>query len=440
MKSQDSIAELVKKAGVVGAGGAGFPTHVKMEASADTVIANGVECEPCLANDKTLMTLFPEKIMEGLDYLASSTGAKRKVAALKKKYSEQADTLKKTDPGIEILNMPDYYPAGDEVEIVKSTVKATVPQAGLPLAVGAVVNNVETLFNISNAAQGIPVTDKYLTVCGEVTNPAVLNVPIGTPISDVITACGGSTISDPAIYTGGPMMGEISSPEASVTKTTSGIFVLPQDHYLITIRSIRMNHIIRQAQAVCTDCKLCTDICPRYLLGHDIEPHKIMRVISHQMTDREREVSSAFLCCFCGACEYACPVHLSPRRVYDRMRQMLIADGIQFTGGEGLLQDHPTREFRRIPSKRLASRLGLSKYSKTIKFAESVKITPNIVRIPLRMHIGLPSEPVVQAGARVIKGELIAAIPEGKLGANIHASIDGKVVEIDETAITLAAE
>ena len=440
MKINDGIAEMVKKAGVVGAGGAGFPTHVKMQSSVDTVIANGVECEPLLANDKTLMINYPESILKGLDILAQSVGAKRKIIALKKKYSEPRAAFEKEKSGAEILDMPDYYPAGDEVEIVKKAMGKTVPPGGLPLHIGAVVNNVETLHNIAQAAENIPVTDKYITVCGEVAVPSVLKVPVGALIADVISACGGAKIEHPAIYTGGPMMGEISSPDSSVTKTTSGIFVLPEDHYLINIRSIRMEYIIRQAQAVCTDCKLCTDICPRYLLGHDIEPHKIMRVISHQMINKEREADSAYLCCFCGACEYACPVHLSPRRVYVRMRDMLISEGIEFAGGEGLFSDHPNRVYRRIPSKRLVSRLGLSKYDKPVKFDESTAVSLEKVVIPLKQHIGLPALPVIRQGARVIKGELIAEIPEGKLGANIHASIDGRVSSVDDINITLEAE
>lgn len=434
------IVEAVRKAGVVGAGGAGFPTHVKLSANVGFAIANGVECEPILAHDKFVMSSNPGGVVKGLDLLALAVGAKKKYIALKKKYSSVGDILLKHGADFEIFLMDDYYPAGDEIEIVREITGSIIPEAGLPLDIGAVVNNVETLINIADAVEGRPVTRRTITVCGEINKPSVVRVPIGIKIKDVISLCGGAKVENFAVYTGGPMMGMREDPENPVTKTTTGIFVLPVDHYLIQVRSIRIEHIIRQAQAACTDCKLCTEVCPRYLLGHAIEPHKIMRTVSLQLKGMNREVLSAFLCCFCGACEYACPMWLSPRRVYEQTRDFLLEEGVEFPKNEHELVDNPNRMNRRIPSARLLSRMGLSKYNIDMKMLNLDGFVPDEVHIPLKQHIGEPAVPVVSESDRVAEGEMIGEISEDKLSARIHSSIDGTITRVTNKMITVRAK
>ncbi|MBC8205149.1 SLBB domain-containing protein [bacterium] len=431
-------AEKVKAAGVVGAGGAGFPTHVKLQTAVDIVIANGAECEPLLGSDRAVMVKYPDKILQGLQLLAESTGARRKIIAVKKKYSEAIKVFQSCNSGCEFALLPDYYPAGDEVEIIKFALGEIVPERGLPLDVGAVVDNVETLMNIASAVEGIPVTRRYVTVCGEVKNPSVISVPIGASVKDTLDRCGGITIDDPVVYLGGPMMGTISGTDAPVTKTTTGIFILPDDHFLIQTRSITYKHIIRQAQAACTSCRLCTDACPRYLLGHDIEPHKIMRTISLKMNERTDEMMSAYLCCFCGVCEYACPMRLSPRRVYEKTLEYLMSESVEFNKKNSPPSEHPMRQYRRIPGARLMTRMGLDKYNKKLRFDDS-EWTPQEVKIPLKQHIGFPAEPVVSISSKVLKGELLGEIPAGKLSARIHSSIDGTVTEVNTEYVKVRA-
>jgi Na+-translocating ferredoxin:NAD+ oxidoreductase RnfC subunit len=404
----------------------------------ETVIANGAECEPLLAQDKATMLHQPQAVVEGLNLLAQAVGAKRKIIAVKKKYNSATTALEKFKDDCEILTLPDYYPVGDEVEIIKLATGKTVPEDGLPLDVGVVVDNVETLANIAQAIKGEAVTARWVTVCGEVKVPQVMKAPIGVKISDVVGLCGGSLIENPAFYIGGPMMGAVVEGDFPVSKTLTGVFVLPPEHPLLVKRALRMAWILRQAQSACTDCRLCTDSCPRFLLGHDIEPHKIMRIVSLSMEGRTREVLSAHLCCFCGVCEYACPMSLSPRRVYEKTWEQLNREGITFPHIRRDLQTHPMRAFRRIPSGRLLSRLGLNKYNVEVKY-DDTKWSPKEVTILLKQHIGAPAEAIVSAGDKILRGQVIGEIPEGKISARVHSSIDGQVIAVKDEKITVRA-
>ena len=432
------LVAAVRDAGVVGAGGAGFPTQVKMRALAGTVIANGAECEPLLSHDRANMTHHPDKVVRGLEVLSEAVGARRKVIAIKDKYTDAKQALDEINNSFEICPLPDYYPVGDEVEIVKHVVGDTVPENGLPLDIGVVVDNVETLMNIADAVEGIAVTHRYVTVCGEVVNPKVLRVPVGTKIIDAVKLCGGVTTDQPKYYIGGPMMGRMVEADEPIIKTTTGVFVLPEDHFLIQKRSLRIEHILRQAQSACTDCRLCTDSCPRFLLGYDIEPHKIMRTVNFAMEGMTREVMSAHLCCSCGVCEYACPMWLSPRRVYEKTLDFLKDEGVDFDKRERELAEHPMRKFRRIPSSRLLFRMGLAKYDVEMEYDESDWM-PDEVVIPMLQHIGAAAEPVISGGDKVLRGEVIGEIPTGELGARVHASIDGAVTSVNKSGIVIKA-
>ncbi|RJP77352.1 MAG: electron transport complex protein RnfC [Candidatus Zixiibacteriota bacterium] len=425
------IARTAREAGVVGAGGAGFPTHVKLAATGiDTVVANGAECEPLLANDQAVMTHRTPELLEGLDLAARAVGATRKVIAIKAKRGGIIAHLQSRagTQTAEIFKLADYYPAGDEQEIVREVTGRRVPEGGIPPDVGVLVQNVETLVNLARSVRGQPVTRRVLTVAGEVRHPGVVDVPLGMSAREVIAACGGATCDDPVLYAGGPMMGEIrDSLDTPVIKTTSGFFVLPADNFLRQKRSIPLRHILRQAQSACTNCMQCTEVCPRYLLGHKIRPHKIMNAVTLGLSYQSDVIMESFLCMFCGMCEYACPMWLSPRRVYQEVRAGLISRGIRFQRTEKETQDHPMRRFRRTAPDRLVRRYELSGYARKTPDPAILELQASTVRLPTRQGTGSPAVPVVHEGDRVTAGQVIGDIPEGKLGARLHASITGKV-------------
>lgn len=446
-----SFIDTVKDAGIVGAGGAGFPTHVKLNAKAEYFIVNAAECEPLIETDKYLCRTFADQIVEAITATAAHIGASRKVIALKGKYKEEIASLKaaidRAHADIEIFEMPTFYPAGDEQTMVQMVTGRSVPERGLPLDVGAVVDNVGTMLNLYEALHGAPVTEKYLSVVGEVKEPIMLKVPIGTPVTECIAAAQ-PTISDYAIILGGPMMGKIPADdkaiaEAVVTKTTGNIIVLPKDHYLFQRASLPLDTIKRQARAACIQCKMCTDLCPRYMIGHQIRPNLVMRNIwrEDQITDNDEYLETfgdAMNCCDCGVCEmFACPMGLSPRKVNSYVKGQLRAKGIQVPRN----MEPVAREAidnRRVPTHRLIARLGLAEFD-GLHAHECIELKPETVYVPFRQHIGKPAVPAKKAGDRVTRGEVLAAAAEG-LSANIHASMNGVIVSIDENGARISGK
>lgn len=427
---KENIIELVKNAGVVGAGGAGFPTHVKLQAKVDTVIANGAECEPLLQGDQQMMAKYASQVVQGLLLVKKVTGATRAIIALKKKYHLAIEALEKiiAESGneVKIHLLDNFYPAGDEFVLVYETTGRIIPEGGLPLQVGCVVDNVVTLINIFQAVEkNIPVTVRSVTVIGAVKEPKTMILPVGTPIKKVLEFAGGPTVLNYTVLDGGPMMGVIVDENAVITKKTSGVLVLPSDSEVVAIKSNR--YAIRQIKSACEQCQDCTEICPRYLLGHNFECHKIQRSVQAGKTEL---LTQAFMCCECGLCDWICPVKLTPRRVNQEVKRMLISSGMKNPHNRKPDMVRQMRQYRKVPVKRILSRLDLLKYDVFAPLKEE-ELEVKEVRIPLLQHIGAPAVPVIKVGDTVKKGDLIGEIPEGKLGARVHASIDGKVTEVN---------
>jgi Na+-translocating ferredoxin:NAD+ oxidoreductase RnfC subunit len=435
MHLSEQLIEKVKNAGVVGAGGAGFPTHIKIDAQVEIVIANGAECEPLLCTDQRTMETAADGIVSGVKLVMEAVGAKQGIIAVKAHYHEAITSLSKaiaSGKNIKLHKMGNYYPAGDEHVLVLDATGRIIPEGGIPLHAGVLVNNVNTLLNIHYAFHGEPVVRQGITVCGEVHWPRVLRVPIGVSFKDLIALCGGARIEDYAILVGGPMMGRLAGDCGEpVTKTTSGIVVLPKDHPYVMRRNRTVATEIRMSKSICEQCRYCTDFCPRWLQGHSLEPHKIMRVIDYDRDLDTDTITRAFLCCECGVCDlYACPMALSPRVVFREFKGRLAEAGIKNPHSRSCLAQDQYRDYRKIPKDRLIQRLGLKEYDVHPEWEERDFPFSN-VKIPLRQHIGATAVPVVKAGDKVKQGQLVGEIPEGKMGARIHASMDGTVAEVN---------
>jgi Na+-translocating ferredoxin:NAD+ oxidoreductase RnfC subunit len=433
-------------AGVVGAGGAGFPTHKKLACKVEYFIINGAECEPLLKTDRYLMRSKSNEIAAAAGMIGEHTGASRIIFAMKKKYLEEIRSIKeaigRTGINAEIFYLDEIYPAGDEQILVYEVTGRTVEPGGIPLSVGTVVSNIGTVFNVFEACSNKPVTEKYVTVTGEVKKTVLVKAPLGLSVAECIEAAGNTVLKDYCVIMGGPMMGRIlGSPQLKdryIAKTDGGIIVIPEDHYLVNREFVSVGHIVNQAKSACIQCSYCTDMCPRYLIGHKLRPHRIMRAVAAGIENNEI-YNEALICSECGICElYACPMGLSPRKVNIHIKNRLRDKGIKPSGFSKSSSNSAMRDFRKIPSQRLISRLGLSKYDgKTVD--EVIELHPERVCISLKQHIGACASPVVICGEEVKKGQLIAAADYEGTGANIHASIDGVVEEIDTHIIIKSA-
>ncbi len=432
-----TIQDKIQQAGVVGAGGAGFPAHAKAAARVDCVIANGAECEPLVHKDFELMVRYPQRIVDGLKLIMESTGAKQGIIGVKEKNKAAVDAISSAidTKNIRLHLLGDFYPSGDEYILVYEATKRLIPPQGIPIDVGIVVNNVETLYNIALAADDQPVTEKFITVAGAVDNPQSCAVPVGMSYRDAIAGAGGANVREFALFVGGIMMGKLETNlDLPITKTTAALIVLPVDHTLVQRRSQPERVMHRIGKSACDQCTYCTELCPRYILGYDVQPHKVMRSLSFTSTGEQIWNQYAQLCCACGLCTlYACPESLFPKEACDKGKRDLREQGIKWSG-KMEVAPHPMYEGRRTPLKQLVKRLGVAEYDRPSEFS-STERRPGKVEIPLLQHVGSPAQSTVLVGQTVHKGECIGEVPHGALGARVHASIAGVVRSVNETIV-----
>lgn len=442
---EKTLTEQIRRSGVVGCGGAGFPTHKKICGQAETFIMNGAECEPLLRTDRYIMAHHAEELVAAVEAIGACLEAKDLVIALKREYVPQVQALEaaiaRRNSPVRLHLLESFYPAGDEHVLVHEVTGKTVPPGGLPLAVGAVVDNAATVLAVSDAMAGKPLTHKYLTVTGMVDRPAVLRVPVGTSFAECIRQAGGDPDRPCFAVAGGPMMGKAVGKEglekAVVTKTTSAILVLPPEGPHAVREALSVEKMLNRARSACIQCSYCTQLCPRFLLGHPLQPHRIMRRMAMAPLEElltDADVQMAQLCCECGVCElYACPMGLAPRRINALIKGALAKEGIRGRF-EPAGETHPDRELRKVPTRRAAARAGVGAFL-ALEPEGLVTYTPQRVEIPLKMHIGAPAVPVVAAGDLVAAGALIARCPENALGACVHAPFSGTVTAVGERIV-----
>lgn len=434
-----NLVEQVRQAGVVGAGGGGFPTHVKLAAKADTVIVNGAECEPLLHKDAVLMEREAKAMVRGVRLAMEAVGAKTGIVGIKAKNRHAIEAVEAVidDGAVHIKQLGDYYPAGDEYDLVYESTGRLIPPGGIPLQVGAVVSNVETFINIAAAAEGLPVTHKTLTVAGAVRNPMTITVPLGVTLQDCIQAAGGATVPDPVCCVGGMMMG-VTTEDASqpVTKTTGGLIVLPRTHRIIErkLKPVQAQNAI--GKSACDQCRYCTEFCPRFLLGYAVEPHQVMRSLAFTATGQAHWNDWAAMCCACGLCTlYACPEELFPKEACDQSKAEMRKVGQKWTGSMNV-KPHPMRDGRRVPIKSLMRKLHIERYNHPAPFAD-VSVNVSRLVLPLKQSAGNPAEPAVKARERVTAGQVLATVAEKTLGATLHAPGAGTVESINNQQLTL---
>lgn len=293
----EEIIQRIREAGIVGLGGAAFPTHVKIsppsEKKIDTIILNGSECEPYLTIDYRIMLEKPELVVEGLKILMYTVGVKRGIIGVEENKRDVVDRLKNyTDSEIEIVVLPTKYPQGSEKHLIKAILGREVPSGGLPLDVGVIVNNVGTAVAIAEHFRtGLPLISRGITITGRgVYSPKNLDVLIGTPVNKVIQAAGGFKGTPGKVIFGGPMMGvAIYDLEIPIIKGTSGVLVFSQEE-------------VKYYEPIeCVRCGKCVDVCPMGLIPTTLAKY----VEKGKLIDAEE--LGILDCIECGSCNYICP-------------------------------------------------------------------------------------------------------------------------------------
>lgn len=429
--------EAVYEAGVVGSGGAGFPTHIKVAQKAKTLLINGSECEPLIEVDKNLIKNYSHKLIGILNFLLEIDFVENIIICVKKEYSDVSYCIESriNSDKITMCKLPNIYPIGDEVVLINEATGITLKKGELPINHGLVVLNVETLLNIRNKIfDNKNVTSSYVTVTGEVENGGTFNFPLGFPLNKILELCK-PKIDDFRVVVGGPMTGRIASVDEAVKKTTKAFIILPREHKVVrNMEDINMTHI-KRIMASCSQCRACTDLCPRNLLGHKVEPHKLMNAMANGLSENTASLKTSLGCVSCGVCElYACHHDLSPRKMMVAVKGAFLKEGIKADPNDctGSLDE---AEYSRVPSKRLMMHLNLTKYNKHLPFNPRLQNTDKVY-ISLKDHIGAPCISTVNVGQEVNVGDLIGT-NKNVLHGNIHASISGTIKEVNKGFIRI---
>ncbi len=424
-----NLKEIMKEAGIVGAGGAGFPSYAKLADGADTLVINGAECEPLLYTDYILLQKELPMVLEGIKSVLEYAGIPRALLCVKEHTAKRLrlnDGAKLADK-IFLKSLPDVYPMGDEISMIYQATGRVVRPGNLPITAGVIVYNVETMYNVALACKkGEPVTKKWVTIAGDIPEAIVVKVPIGTPIGELLERNGVVVPEGYTLLDGGPSMGKVINPDSAVvTKTTKSLLILPDSCEAVRTKYIDGDKSVARAETACCQCTRCTDMCPRALLGYPLEPHKMVRTAKSAVSVLPQMVLTATLCCGCGVCEsLACSQGISPKAVINEYKALLGKNKLRYVGKEEV-SPAEEREYRMVPSERWASVLGIAKFDKVGKYiGEQAEFSK--VEILLRQHIGAPSVAIVTDGQQVVAGEKIADSAEG-LSLPQYASISGRV-------------
>jgi Na+-translocating ferredoxin:NAD+ oxidoreductase RnfC subunit len=312
-----------------------------------------------------------------------------------------------------------------------------IPPGGIPLNIGALVNNVETFVNIAAANDDQPLTHKMLTIAGAVKKPVTIKVPIGTTYRECVKHAGGPTTDDPILVIGGLMMGQHTDDlDAPVTKTSTGVVILPRSHHVIERKLKPAKVQAKIGKSACDQCRYCTEYCPRFLLGYAVEPHQVMRTLAFTGTGAEVYNQWAAMCCSCGLCTlYACPEELYPKEACDDAKTAMRQAQVKWTGPMNP-KPHPMGDGRRVPIKTLTKKLHVQDYDLPAPLLTDT-ISPNRLILPLKQSAGTACLAKVKSGDRVSAGQLIGEPAANALGALLHAPIAGTIREVSDKHIVL---
>ncbi len=414
------MIELLKKKGLIGAGGAGFPTYIKYQGldKIDTILINLAECEPVLESDITLVEKNLDSFVKAIEKLREFT-KKKVIVAIKEKHKDLIGKL--SERGIEIGKLPNVYPSGDEQLLIYYVLNRRVPAGGLPLDVNVIVSNATTIYNL---VLDEPFVSRYVTIYNK-GKIWILNVSIGTKLVDIVNYLKISDFS--MVIDGGPMMGKVIEnwKEFSIGKKTSGIlFIKDEKVYQFKKKSIDL--ILKEAKLYCMNCNTCTLNCSRNSLGHPIRPHLIMKnfAFNKEKFLETNLAKEALYCSLCNVCAYwACPFGLQPSVVNAWIKQQLKQRPEK--------KEAVDRYVKGVDSYRLERRLGFNIEEK--QFVDLLAKF-NEYKVKIDEHIGKKANSVVDRNQTVVKNQTIAITDDG---LEYHSPINGIIKEVTDKWIII---
>ena len=438
------LKQLLKDNGVVGAGGAGFPSYCKLAEGADTLLINAVECEPLLYTSYTLLQERMRDIVIGMravmEYAKIPRGliGVKDYRAAKLGYSDGQELA----PGVFIKYIPNVYPMGDEINLIYTATGRVVPPGQLPITRGVIVFNTETIYNIGLVVQfGQPVTKTYLTISGDTPKAYCVKVPVGMKIAEVLKVMNVTVPDTHVVIDGGPSMGTIVNLATDVVKKPcSGLLILPKTIPAVANKLRTKEDNFRRASSVCCQCNRCTDLCPRHLLGYPLEPHKMVRsTLSAAMADPEL-IKTATMCCGCDICStLACCQEISPMQIIKEYKGILAKNRMKYVADPNeQFTPSPDRQARMVSAGKWKEVLGVAQYDKFPPIYVEEKLKATEVFVPMSQHIGAPAIPVVAVGDIVEENQMIAKAAEG-LSVPHFAPISGRVTYVDAKTIVIHA-
>ena len=437
------LKQLLKDNGVVGAGGAGFPSYCKLAEGADTLIINAVECEPLLYTSYTILQNRIRDIVIGMravmEYAKIPRGliGVKDYRAAKLGYSDGQELA----PGVFIKYIPNVYPMGDEINLIYQVTGRLIKPGNLPITQGVIVYNAETVYNTRNAVhENMPVITKWLTIGGDIPEAYTVKVPVGMRISDVLKAINVTVPKNYVMFDGGPSMGIIKNPASDVVvKTTKALIIVPDNIPAVVQKQRTVEQNLRLAASTCCSCTRCTDLCPRHLLGYPLEPHKLIRAGLYPAQETPELIRTASLCCSCDICgTFSCCQGISPMMVIKEYKKILAQKGMKYVASpDQEFTPAENRDSCMLVSQKWKEVLGVAKFDKHPTYIPK-DLTADKVEIRMRQHIGTPSVPCVAVGDKVSVGDMIATAGPG-LSVPQYASITGSVTFVDENRIIIEA-
>ena len=438
------LKQLLKDNGVVGAGGAGFPSYCKLAEGADTLLINAVECEPLLYTSYTLMQERIRDIVVGMRAVMEYGKIARGLLAVKDYRAKKLGYAdgQELAPGVFIKYIPNVYPMGDEINLIYTATGRVVPPGQLPITRGVIVFNTETIYNIGLVVQfNQPVTKTYLTISGDTPKAYCVKVPVGMKIAEVLKIMGVTVPDTHVVIDGGPSMGTVVNLATDVVKKPcSGLLILPKTIPAVANKLRTKEDNFRRASSVCCQCNRCTDMCPRHLLGYPLEPHKMVRsTLSAAMADPEL-IKTATMCCGCDICStLACCQEISPMQIIKEYKGILAKNRMKYVADPSeQFTPSPEREHRMVSAGKWKEMLGVAKYDKFPPIYVEEKLKATQVEVPMSQHIGASAIPIVAVGDLVEENQMIAKAAEG-LSVPHFAPITGKVVFVDSKTVVIHA-